>query len=219
MPDAVRRLNLEHILPIVIVEEQQRALPVARALQAGGLSAVEVTMRTPVALNSIEKIARQIPEIEVGAGTVLNVRMAQDAMSAGAKFIVSPGLSKNVVTWCLERQIPVYPGVSTPTEIVRALELGIEEMKFFPAEQAGGVQMLKTLASPFRTVRFIPTGGIGIRNLKEYLKLSNVIACGGSWLCSEKLIQAGAYEQITALCREAVEAAVSCRTSGGISVS
>lgn len=211
MPDTEKSLDLGHILPVVILKEAQRAGLVARALQDGGLSAIEITMRTPAALDSIEAIAGRFTGLSVGAGTVLNVRMARDAVSAGAGFIVSPGLSKSVVDWCLEHQIPVFPGVSTPTEIVAALDMGITDMKFFPAEQSGGVQMLKALASPFKTVRFIPTGGIGIGNLKQYLALSNVIACGGSWLCSEKMIEDEDYKLITDLCREAVKVASGCK--------
>lgn len=200
MPELV----LRGVVPVVVLDDAGRAVTLAKVFQAAGLSSIEVTMRTPAALDAIRSITSEVPEMAVGAGTVLTVQMAREAAEAGAGFIVSPGLSERVVGWCREKQLPVFPGVSTPTEITRALELGVDRMKFFPAEQSGGISMLKALASPFQGVHFMPTGGIGPENLRDYLALPNVMACGGSWLCPRKLIAAGAFDQISALCQEAV---------------
>ena len=205
MPDGEKGIQLSGIVPVVVLNHAERAAELARALQAGGLNSVEITMRTPAALEAIERISAEVPEMVVGAGTVLSVQMAQKAVQAGARFIVSPGLSQSVVRWCRENGVPVFPGVSTPTEVTQALELGLHQMKFFPAEQSGGVSMLRALASPFQSVSFMPTGGIGPKNVRDYLALPNVMACGGSWLCPQKLIDAGEFEQITALCRQAVQ--------------
>lgn len=207
MPDNVQELTLSGVVPVVVLNHAEQAVDLALAMQAGGLNSVEITMRTPAAAEAIRSIAAEVPGMTVGAGTVLNIQMAQDAVEAGAQFIVSPGLSKNLVLWCQERGIPVFPGVSTPTEITQAMELGLKQLKFFPAEQSGGVSMLKSLASPFQGIRFMPTGGISPKNLKDYLALPNVMACGGSWLCPQKLIDAGEFDQITVLCREAVQLA------------
>lgn len=204
MPEHAREMTLGRIVPVVVLEQAEPAAALARAIQAGGLHSMEITMRTPAAAEAIRSAAAQVPELTVGAGTVLTVQMAREAVKAGAQFIVSPGLSANLVRWCRKRNVPVFPGVSTPTEVIQAMELGLDRLKFFPAEQSGGVPALKTFGSLFREVQFMPTGGIGPKNLKSYLALPNVMACGGSWLCPPKLIRAGAFDQITALCREAV---------------
>ena len=201
--------ELGKIVPVVVLDNGDRATELARAFLDGGLRSVEITMRTSAALGAIERIARDVPEIVVGAGTVLNLSMAQEAVHAGVRFIVSPGLDQNVVSWCKEHQVQVFPGVVTPTEIMAALELGINQVKFFPAEQSGGVRMLKALSAPFPGVRFMPTGGISLTNLREYLSLPHVIACGGSWLCPKTMIEAGDFAEIAVLCKEAIKLAES----------
>lgn len=204
--------NMGRIVPIVVLENENRVELLAEALYAGGISSMEITLRTPAALGAIERIAGSTPKLLVGAGTVLNEEMARNAVSCGARFIVSPGLSRDVVSWCQGHEIPVFPGVSTPSEIMAALEMGLDCMKFFPAEQSGGVELLKALASPFAGVHFMPTGGINPENLLDYLRLPNVTACGGSWFCSQQMIREGAFEQITALCRQAVALSEALRT-------
>lgn len=204
MPDRTQEITLGRVVPVVVLDQAEAAAALARAIQAGGLCSMEITMRTPAAAEAIRSVAAQVPELVVGAGTVLTVEMAQDAVRSGAQFIVSPGLSSELVRWCQEQNVPVFPGVSTPTEVIQALELGLNRLKFFPAEQYGGVSALKTFGSLFQEVQFMPSGGIGPRNLKSYLELPNVMACGGSWLCPQKLVSAGAFDEITALCRDAV---------------
>lgn len=187
------------VIPVIKLEDEQKAVPLGEALLAGGISAAEVTFRTPAAAKSIEKIATALPEMFVCAGTVLTVEQAQLAAACGAKAIISPGTNRAVVEWCLEHKVPVYPGCATPTEVEAALGLGLTTVKLFPAEVVGGVKMLKALYGPYAGVKFMPTGGISPDNLKDYLLQPNVIACGGSWLCPEKAIAESNWQQITAL--------------------
>lgn len=194
------------IVPVVVVNKPESAVPLARALVRGGLPTAEVTFRTGAAPAAITAIAHQVPEILVGAGTVTSVALAKQAVEAGAKYIVSPGLNPAVVRWCQEQGVPVLPGVATPTEVEAAMELGLTTLKFFPAEQNGGVKMLKALAAPYGGVRFIPTGGVSGANLNEYLAQPNVIACGGSWICPPALVDAGDWAAVEGLCRQAVAA-------------
>lgn len=204
MNDILGRLSSIGIVPVVILNSAERAVALAEALLAGGIPAAEVTFRTPAAREAIAAIAREVPDVLLGAGTVTSVELAQQAVEAGAKYIVSPGLNPEVVSWCTGHGIPVLPGVATPTEVEAAMALGLTTLKFFPAEQNGGIAMLEALASPYRAVKFIPTGGVGKDNLCAYLALPNVAACGGSWIVPEHLIDAGDFAAITALCREAV---------------
>lgn len=206
MPDSVTRTFFESgLVPVVVLTQAEKGAALARAIQAGGLNSMEITLRTSAALEAIRQTVCQVPDILVGAGTVHSVTMAQQAVEAGARFIVSPGLDRAVVGWCQERDIPVFPGVSTPTELEAALELGLTAVKFFPAEQSGGVAMLRALASPYQGIQFMPTGGIRLENLSQYLRLPNVLACGGSWMCPGHLIEQGGFDEITDLCRKAVK--------------
>lgn len=202
--DIFRDLGSIGIVPVVVLDEARHAVPLARALAKGGIPAAEVTFRTDAAAESIAAIAREVPEVLVGAGTVTSTAMAQQAAAAGARYIVSPGLNPAVVQWCLAHDVPVLPGVATPTEVEAGMALGLSVLKFFPAAQNGGVPMLKALASPYRGVKFVPTGGVGPANLTEYLALPNVTACGGSWICPPALVRAEQWDEIERLCREAV---------------
>lgn len=192
------------LLPVVVIDDADKAVPLAQALLRGGISAIEITLRTDDGVKAIERIHREVPEMYVGAGTVINCEKARQAVQAGARFIISPGLNVPVVEWCKERNVPVFPGVATPSEVEAALNLGLYELKFFPAEAAGGVSMLRSFASPYPMVQFLPTGGIGLQNMMEYLSLPNVRACGGSWLCPQKLLREKRFDEVERLTQEAV---------------
>jgi len=192
------------VIPVVVIDEVDRAVPVAKALVAGGLPIIEVTMRTAAASAAIAAIAAEVPDAHVGAGTVLSAEQAHTIVAAGARFIVSPGLHEDVVAAARELAVPIIPGVATATETQRAWNMGLRELKFFPAEQAGGLAMIKALSSVFRDVSFMPTGGVSSANLKDYLAHPFVLACGGSWLTPAAAIAAGDYDQITVLAREAL---------------
>ncbi len=199
------------IVPVVVIDDATKAVPVAQALVAGGLPAIEVTLRTDAALNAIAAIAAEVPDAIIGAGTVLNVEQAEQSVAAGARFIVSPGLDEEIVSAAKNLNVPIFPGVSTATEAQQAWNLGLRQLKFFPAEVAGGVAMLKALGSVFRDLSFMPTGGISTNNLNDYLSLPSVIACGGSWLTPADAIAANDYEKITALAIEATKIAAEVR--------
>lgn len=201
----VSQIEKYRLVPVVVLEREEDALPLAEALKEGGLPIMEVTFRTEAAAGAIRKIVSQCPEVIVGAGTVLSVSQAEEAIKAGARFIVSPGLNPQVVAYCLDREIPVLPGCVTPGEIETALSLGLTAVKFFPAEPSGGVGMLKALSAPYRNVRFMPTGGITEENIGGYLALPSVIGCGGSWIVKEDLIRKGAFQTITQLTRSALQ--------------
>jgi 2-dehydro-3-deoxyphosphogluconate aldolase / (4S)-4-hydroxy-2-oxoglutarate aldolase len=193
------------ILPVVVLEAAAGAAPLADALLAGGLRSVEVTFRTAAAAESIAAMAQR-PELFVGAGTVLTAAQVDQAVAAGAKFIVTPGFGPAVVARCQERGVPVFPGVATATEIQMALDAGLSTVKFFPAEQLGGVPMVKALSAPFRSVRFIPTGGVNVSNLASYLSVPSVVAVGGTWMVAPDLLAAGDWAEVTARTRTALEA-------------
>jgi len=192
------------IVPVVRIEKAEDALPLGKALCAGGLPIAEITFRTAAAEVVIRTLTERMPELIVGAGTVLTTGQAQKAISAGASFIVSPGFNPKVVSFCREQGIPVIPGVNAPTQIEAAMECGLGVMKFFPAGESGGAAFLKAIAAPYEGIQFIPTGGINAANLVSYLTLKNVIACGGSWMVKGELISAGKFEEITRLTAEAV---------------
>lgn len=192
------------VVPVVAIERAEDAVQLGTALLDGGLPCAEITFRTAAAEGAIRQLSSSLPDITLGAGTVLSVDQAHRAVSAGARFIVSPGFNQKVVDWCLKHEIPVTPGVATPTEIDMALDKGLEILKFFPAEALGGIKMLKAIAAPYVGVKFIPTGGINQDNLAEYLAHKSVHCCGGSWLVEGKLISAGKFDEITRLTREAV---------------
>lgn len=192
------------IIPVVRIEKAEDALPLGRALCAGGLPLAEITFRTAAAAEAIRTLADGMPELIVGAGTVLTTGQAEKAIRAGARFIVSPGFNPRVVSYCREQGIPAIPGVNSPTQIEAAMECGLGVMKFFPAEESGGAAFLKAVAAPYEGIKFIPTGGINAANLVSYLLLKNVIACGGSWMVKGELISAGKFEEIARLTAEAV---------------
>lgn len=197
-------LGVLGVVPVVTIEDSEDAIKLGHALLDGGLPCAEITFRTAAAEDAIRRIASELPNILVGAGTVLTVEQAEKAVKAGARFIVSPGFDAAVVDWCLEFGVPVTPGVATPTEINMAISKGLRFLKFFPAEALGGVKTLKAISAPYQDVRLIPTGGINAKNLAEYLSLPIVHACGGSWLANRQLISGGQFAEITHLAREAL---------------
>lgn len=204
MDDVSEQLGSIGIIPIVVLERAEDAEPLARALLDGGLPCAEITFRTDAAEDAIRTITTHFPDMLVGAGTVLTTDQAERATSAGAKFIITPGFDADVVDWCVERHIPIISGVMTPTEIMMALRRGLNLLKFFPAETAGGIRALRELAGPFKGAKFIPSGGITAANLADYLREPVVRACGGSWVTPGKLMAAGQFERIAELAAEAV---------------
>ena len=192
------------IIPVVVIDDAKDAVPLAKALCEGGLPVAEVTFRTDAAEEAIRLMSEAYPEMLVGAGTVLTTEQVDRAVAAGSKFIVSPGLNPKVVKYCQEKNVPITPGTARPTAIEMALELGLDVVKFFPAEQNGGLAMIKAMAAPYTKVKFMPTGGINAKNLKSYLDFDKIIACGGSWMVPKDLVAAGDFEAIKNLTREAV---------------
>jgi len=192
------------IVPVVKIEKAEDALPLGKALIDGELPIAEITFRTSAAEESIKTLTRELTKLLVGAGTVLTVEQTKKAVSAGAKFIVSPGFNPKVVDYCIENSIPVTPGINNPTQIEMALERGIEVVKFFPAEASGGLSLLKSMSAPYTGIKFIPTGGINQNNLCSYLSDNKVLACGGSWMVKAELISSGNFAEITRLTKEAV---------------
>lgn len=199
------------VVPLVQAEDPAIAVEISRALAAGGLTVAEVVFRTDQALECLRAVASDVPEMIAGAGTVLSVEQAKQAIDAGAKFVVSPGLDADVVATCQDAGIPIYPGVYTPSEIQRAYNLGLDVVKFFPASIAGGIKAIKAVAGVFRTMRFMPTGGVSADNLAEFLAVPSILACGGSWLTPADAIAAGDYQAITKLAEEAIEIARQAR--------
>lgn len=199
------------VVPVVVLKNVEDAEPLADALYQGGLSCAEVTFRTDAAEESIKIMTKKYPDMLVGAGTVLTIDQVDRAVNAGAKFIVSPGFDPEIVDYCLAQNIPVFPGCITPSEVAQAVKRGLKVVKFFPAEQAGGIDMIKAMGAPYGMVKFMPTGGISAKNLKDYLACSNIICCGGSWMVKGDLITSGQFEKIAELTREAVELVKSIR--------
>ena len=195
------------IVPVVVLEKVEDALPMAEALIAGGMPSAEVTFRTPCAAACIKAMADAHPEMCVGAGTVLTVKQVDEALEAGAQFIVSPGFSEAVVRHCIERGVPVLPGTVAPSEVTAARALGLNVTKFFPAAQYGGLATIKALCAPFVGHRFMPTGGVSLGNLADYLGDASIIACGGTWMVKPSLFADGDFTKVTETCREAMEAA------------
>jgi 2-dehydro-3-deoxyphosphogluconate aldolase / (4S)-4-hydroxy-2-oxoglutarate aldolase len=193
------------LVPVVVLNDVKEALPVAKALINGGLPVAEVTFRTDAAEESIRAISKAYPEMLVGAGTVTNLEQAKAAVEAGAKFIVTPGFSDEVTSYAVSNQIPIFPGVCTPSELMRAMSYNLEVVKFFPASQYGGLATINALGGPFPKMRFMPTGGVNPGNVKEYLANKKIIACGGSWMVKGDLVAAGDFSKIEQLTREAVE--------------
>lgn len=199
------------VVPVVVIEDASKAVPVAKALVEGGLPVIEITMRTAAAAEAIASIAAEVPDALVGAGTVLSGEQAETIAAAGARFIVSPGLHDDVVNTANKLELPCIPGVATATEAQHAWNLGLRILKFFPAGQAGGTAMLKALSAVFRDVVFMPTGGVSAKNLSDYLALPSVLACGGSWLTPADAIENNQFDRITELAAEAVQIAARSR--------
>ena len=191
------------IVPVIVLDDAKDAAPLAKALMDGGLPCAEVTFRTAAAEASIAAISASYPDLLVGAGTVLTTEQVDRAVAAGAKFIVSPGFNPRIVKYCQEKGVPITPGCSSPTDIEQALEHGLKVVKFFPAEQLGGLPMIKALSGPYVDVSFMPTGGINASNVKAYLSYNRILACGGSWMVKKDMIQSGDFEGIEALVKEA----------------
>ena len=200
------------VVPVVVLEDAKDALPLAKALTEGGLPCAEVTFRTEAAEESIRLMTKEYPDMLVGAGTVLTVEQVDRAVAAGARFIVSPGFDPVIVDDCLEKGIPVFPGCITPSELAQAAKRGLEVVKFFPAEQFGGVSTIKALAAPYTTIKFMPTGGVNAKNLKDYLDCSKIVCCGGSWMVKGSLIKEGKFEEIFEMTKEAVGLVKSIRS-------
>lgn len=204
MNPVIEEISKIGIVPVIALDDAKDAEPLAKALCDGGLPCAEVTFRTAAAEESIRIMASKFPQMLVGAGTVLTTDQADRAMAAGAKFLVSPGLNPKVVAHCVSKGYPIVPGTSNPSDIEQAIEQGLSVVKFFPAEAAGGLAMIKAMSAPYSSVKFMPTGGINADNLNEYLSFGKIVACGGSWMVKKDLVAAGEFDKITALTKEAV---------------
>jgi 2-dehydro-3-deoxyphosphogluconate aldolase/(4S)-4-hydroxy-2-oxoglutarate aldolase len=198
-------LEGQPVIPVLKIDDAKHAAPLARALAKGGLRVIEITMRTSAALEAIRRAASEVPDAVVGAGTILNARQFDEAAEAGSKFIVSPGCTSQLFAAARDSDVPLLPGAITPGEMMAALEEGLDFLKFFPAEQAGGAAFLKSLASPFAGLRFCPTGGVSVKNAPDYLALPNVICVGGSWVAPDDAVKSGDWALIETLAREAAE--------------
>ena len=203
MNPVLEKIQKTGIIPVVVINDVKDAEPLAKALIEGGLPCAEVTFRTDAAEESIRIMKEKFPEMLLGAGTVLTTEQVDRAVAAGAEFIVSPGLNPRIVKYCVEKNIPITPGCANASDIEQALENGLEVVKFFPAEPAGGLKMIKALAAPYVGVKFMPTGGISANNVRDYLAYDRIIACGGSWMVSGDLVKAGEFDKIKELTAEA----------------
>ena len=212
MNEIYHKLHEIGIIPVVVLNDSKDALPLGKALIKGALPAAEVTFRTEAAAESIRILAEAYPELLIGAGTVLTTEQADLAIDAGAKFIVSLGLNPKVVRHCQEKNVVIIPGVATPSEIEKALELGLDIVKFFPAEPSGGLAMINALGAAYTKVRFMPTGGINADNVIPYLKSDKIFACGGSWMVKKDMIAAGEFGKISVLCQNAADLVHSVRS-------
>lgn len=211
MENMIEEFQKLGVVPVVVLEDEKDALPLAEALVKGGLPCAEVTFRTEAAAESIRLMSEKYPEMLVGAGTVLTTEQVDLAVEAGARFIVSPGFDPEIVDYCLGKNIPVFPGCVTPSEVAQAVKRGLKVVKFFPAEQAGGIAMIKAMAAPYHNIRFMPTGGINPGNLKDYLSCDKILCCGGSWMVKGDMIRNGEFEKIQDLVKEAKESADAIR--------
>jgi len=192
------------LVPVVVIDEAEKAKDTAQALLAGGVKVMEVTLRTEAGLKVIENVVKSCPDILIGAGTVLSLAQCKDAISRGASFIVSPGYDTEIVDYCLKNNMPVFPGCVTPTEITVAYKAGLEVLKFFPANVYGGLAAIKALSAPFTKIKFIPTGGVDNKNLADFV-IPQVLAVGGSWICDRKAIKEGNFQAITDACKAAIK--------------
>lgn len=204
MDNMIEEIRSYGLIPVIKIDDAEKAVPLAKALCDGGLPAAEVTFRTAAAKDAIAKMSAAFPDMLIGAGTVLTTAQVDEAVAAGAKFIVSPGLNPKVVRYCLEKEIPILPGCATPSDMETAIELGLSVVKFFPAEANGGLKSIKAMSAPYTQLRFMPTGGVNEQNLGDYLAFPKIIACGGSFMVSDALISAGDFAAITELTRKAV---------------
>lgn len=204
--DVLKRLANAGVVPVVVLDKAEDAVPTAKAMVAGGIDVMEITFRTAAAPDAIKAVAENCPDMLVGAGTILTLEQCKLAVEMGAKFIVSPGFDEEVVRWCVDNGVAVTPGCVTPTEITAALKCGLKVLKFFPANVYGGLNAMKNLSAPFGGVKFMPTGGVNAQNLAEYLCAPFIHAVGGSWVCPKAEIAAGNFEKITQLCAEARKA-------------
>ncbi len=202
-------MAISPIVPVMVINNVEHAVPLAHALVKGGLKVLEITLRTPAALESIRRIRAEVPDAIVGAGTIINIETLNKAIDAGAEFIVSPGTTDKMIDAALATGVPLLPGIANPSQAMNLLEKGITEMKFFPAEAAGGVPMLKSIGAPIPQISFCPTGGVSQKNVKEYYNLSNVACVGGSWMCAASLVDAEDWDEITRLSIEAIVLATS----------
>ena len=205
MDKIIEKITAMGVIPVVAIENAADAARLGDALIEGGLPCAEITFRTAAAASAIRTLCNSHPGILVGAGTVLTKSDAETAVDAGASFVVTPGFDGDLVDWCLHKSIPIIPGVMTPTDINAAINKKLNVLKFFPAEAAGGVKTLKAISGPYGSIKFVPTGGITLGNLEDYLSLPNVVACGGSWLVKKDQISSGEFDAIETLVREAVQ--------------
>ena len=205
MNEILKRIGEIGVVPVIAISDVEKAVPMAEALIAGGIPCAEITFRTAEAEECIRLIAAKFPQMLVGAGTVLRTEQADRAAAAGAKFVVSPGFNPRVVAHCVENNITIAPGCSNPSDMEAALEFGLDVVKFFPAEQAGGLAYIKAVAAPYGNLKFMPTGGINTGNLAKYLAFDRILACGGSWIVTKQLIEEGRFDEITRLCQEAIK--------------
>ncbi|WQT30282.1 bifunctional 4-hydroxy-2-oxoglutarate aldolase/2-dehydro-3-deoxy-phosphogluconate aldolase [Helicobacter pylori] len=197
-------LQISPIVPVVVIEDLNDAVPLAQSLIEGGIPIIEVTLRSSCALEAIELIAKNVPKMRVGAGTILNLTQLEQAQNRGAEFLISPGLTPSLLEHAKKKNMPLIPGVSSSSEVMQALELGYNALKFFPAEYCGGVKLLNAFNGPFKGVKFCPTGGISADNMRSYLNLENVLCVGGSWLTPKDLIQNKEWDKITEICKRAL---------------
>jgi len=203
--ETLKRITEIGVVPVISISDVEKAVPLAKALIAGGLPCAEITFRTSEGEECIRRIAAQVPEVLLGAGTILSKDQAQRAKEAGAQFVVSPGFNPKVVKYCVKNEILMIPGCSTPTDMEAAMAFGLDTVKFYPAELAGGLPYIKACAAPYPGLKFMPSGGISAENIGKYMAFSKVIACGGSWMVSKDLIDAGKFDEITRVSKEAVK--------------
>jgi len=211
MKEPFGRIRQIGIVPVIKLAKAEDALPLGRALMEGGLPIAEVTFRTGAATEAMLLLKKNLPSLLIGAGTVTTIAQAEQAIAAGASFIVTPGFNPRVVDFCIEKGMPIIPGINSPSQVEQGLERGLKVLKFFPAEVSGGVKMLKALHGPYAEVSFVPTGGVDPSNMVSYLELPYVAAIGGSWMVKEDLIATGKFAEISAQCREAVQLVATCR--------
>lgn len=205
MLEILQQIEAIGIVPVIKIDDADKAVPLAKALVAGGIPCIEVTFRTAAGVEALRRISAEVPEILAGAGTVTTTAQVDEAIAAGARFAVSPGFNPAIVDYCAQKGLPIVPGCSNPSDMELAMERGLEVVKFFPAQQAGGLPFLKAVAAPYTKLRFMPTGGINPQNLTEYLAFDRIVACGGTWMVPADLLAEGRFDEITALCRGAME--------------